>query len=50
MLSFWIFFRADVVCGVVILFSLGIRGWLFEIVFTFLGLGAREGVAGFEVG
>lgn len=50
MLSFLIFLRADVVWDVVILFSLGSRDLLFEIVFPFWGLGALEGVVGFEVG
>lgn len=47
---FWFFFSADVVCGVLILFSLGICGLLFAVIFTYLGLGPWEGVAGVEVG
>lgn len=44
------FFSANVVCGVLILFSLGICGLLFAMIFTYLDLSPREGVAGVEVG
>lgn len=48
---FFDIFRAEVVCGVVISFSLGSGDLLFEIIFTFLDLGgAPEGVDAFEVG